>query len=75
MGSAHPTNKYLPVPLNISSGSTAIDDIFGRVKAADIAEAIAYGSGQGSLDGIKINHRRGGRGFISAARTDTCWSC
>ncbi len=44
------------------SGSE-FDDIFGRVKAADIAEAIAYGSGQGSLDDMKINHRRGGRGF------------
>ena len=35
------------------------DDIFGRVKA----EGIAYGSGPGSLDDMKINHRRGGRGF------------
>jgi catechol 2,3-dioxygenase-like lactoylglutathione lyase family enzyme len=35
------------------------DEIFGRVKA----EGIAYGSGPGALDDMKINHRRGGRGF------------
>jgi catechol 2,3-dioxygenase-like lactoylglutathione lyase family enzyme len=27
------------------------------------AEGIAYGSGPGALDDMKINHRRGGRGF------------
>src|SRR5215469_7396109 len=35
------------------------DGIFDRVRA----EGIAYGSGPGSLDDMKINHRRGGRGF------------
>ena len=35
------------------------DDIFNRVRA----EGIAYGSGPGSLEDMKINHRRGGRGF------------
>jgi catechol 2,3-dioxygenase-like lactoylglutathione lyase family enzyme len=40
-------------------GESEFDDIFGRVKA----EGIAYGSGPGSLDDMKINHRRGGRGF------------
>lgn len=35
------------------------DAIFGRVKA----EGLAYGSGPGSLDDMRINHRRGGRGF------------
>jgi catechol 2,3-dioxygenase-like lactoylglutathione lyase family enzyme len=35
------------------------DDIFGRVKT----EGILYGSGPRSLDDMKINHRRGGRGF------------
>ena len=40
-------------------GEREFDDIFGRVKA----EGIAYGSGPGSLDDMRINHRRGGRGF------------
>ena len=40
-------------------GESEFDDIFGRVKA----EGIAYGSGPGTLDDMKINHRRGGRGF------------
>jgi catechol 2,3-dioxygenase-like lactoylglutathione lyase family enzyme len=40
-------------------GEGEFDDIFGRVKA----EGIPYGSGPGSLDDMKINHRRGGRGF------------
>jgi catechol 2,3-dioxygenase-like lactoylglutathione lyase family enzyme len=40
-------------------GESEFDDIFGRIKA----EGIAYGSGPGSLDDMKINHRRGGRGF------------
>ena len=35
------------------------DGIFDRVRA----EGIAYGSGPGSLEDMKINHRRGGRGF------------
>jgi catechol 2,3-dioxygenase-like lactoylglutathione lyase family enzyme len=35
------------------------DDIFGRVRA----EGIVYGSGPGALDDMRINHRRGGRGF------------
>src|SRR5262249_41706723 len=35
------------------------DGIFDRVRA----EGIAYGSGPGSLDDMKINHRSGGRGF------------
>jgi catechol 2,3-dioxygenase-like lactoylglutathione lyase family enzyme len=35
------------------------DRVFGRV----LAEGIPYGSGPGSLDDMKINHRRGGRGF------------
>jgi catechol 2,3-dioxygenase-like lactoylglutathione lyase family enzyme len=35
------------------------DGIFDRVRA----EGIAYGSGPGALDDMKINHRRGGRGF------------
>jgi catechol 2,3-dioxygenase-like lactoylglutathione lyase family enzyme len=35
------------------------DDIFVRVKT----EGIPYGSGPRSLDDMKINHRRGGRGF------------
>jgi catechol 2,3-dioxygenase-like lactoylglutathione lyase family enzyme len=38
---------------------TAFDEIFGRVQA----EGIAYGSGPYSLEDMKINHRRGGRGF------------
>jgi catechol 2,3-dioxygenase-like lactoylglutathione lyase family enzyme len=37
----------------------AFEGIFDRVRA----EGIAYGSGPGSLDDMKINHRRGGRGF------------
>jgi catechol 2,3-dioxygenase-like lactoylglutathione lyase family enzyme len=37
----------------------AFDEIFGRVQA----EGIAYGSGPYSLEDMKINHRRGGRGF------------
>ena len=40
-------------------GERKFDEIFGRIKA----EGIAYGSGPGSLDDMKINHRRGGRGF------------
>jgi catechol 2,3-dioxygenase-like lactoylglutathione lyase family enzyme len=40
-------------------GESEFDDIFGRVKA----EGIPYGSGPRSLDDMKINHRRGGRGF------------
>jgi len=40
-------------------GEREFDEIFGRIKA----EGIAYGSGPGSLDDMKINHRRGGRGF------------
>jgi catechol 2,3-dioxygenase-like lactoylglutathione lyase family enzyme len=40
-------------------GDSEFDDIFGRVKA----EGIGYGSGPRSLDDMKINHRRGGRGF------------
>jgi len=35
------------------------DEIFERVRA----EGIAYGSGPGALDDMKINRRRGGRGF------------
>src|SRR5262245_14173518 len=35
------------------------DGIFDRVRA----EGIAYGRGPGSLADMKINHRRGGRGF------------
>jgi catechol 2,3-dioxygenase-like lactoylglutathione lyase family enzyme len=38
---------------------TEFDEIFNRVRA----EGISYGSGPGSLDDMKINHRRGGRGF------------
>src|SRR5262249_7765747 len=37
----------------------AFDEIFDRVQA----EGIAYGSGPYSLEDMKINHRRGGRGF------------
>jgi catechol 2,3-dioxygenase-like lactoylglutathione lyase family enzyme len=37
----------------------AYNEIFARVKA----EEIAYGSGPRALDDMKINHRRGGRGF------------
>ena len=43
----------------VKVGESEFDDIFGRVKA----EGIAYGSGPGALDDMKINHRRGGRGF------------
>ena len=35
------------------------DGIVDRVRA----EGISYGSGPGSLDDMKINHRQGGRGF------------
>lgn len=35
------------------------DAIYDRVRA----EGIAYGSGPYSLDDMRINHRRGGRGF------------
>ena len=35
------------------------DAIFERVRA----EGLAYGSGPGALDDMKINRRRGGRGF------------
>jgi len=35
------------------------DGIFARVRG----EGIAYGSGPGALDDMKINHRHGGRGF------------
>lgn len=34
------------------------DDIFGRIQG----EGITYGSGPGSADNMKINHRQGGRG-------------
>jgi catechol 2,3-dioxygenase-like lactoylglutathione lyase family enzyme len=34
------------------------DDIFGRIKS----EGVVYGSGPMSLDDMKINRRRGGRG-------------
>jgi catechol 2,3-dioxygenase-like lactoylglutathione lyase family enzyme len=34
------------------------DSIFGRIQA----EGVVYGSGPGSLDDMKINRRRGGRG-------------
>jgi catechol 2,3-dioxygenase-like lactoylglutathione lyase family enzyme len=37
----------------------AFDEIFSRVQA----EGIAFGSGPYSLEDMKINHRRGGRGF------------
>jgi catechol 2,3-dioxygenase-like lactoylglutathione lyase family enzyme len=40
-------------------GESEFDEIFARVKA----EGIAYGSGPRSLDDMRINHRRGGRGF------------
>jgi catechol 2,3-dioxygenase-like lactoylglutathione lyase family enzyme len=35
------------------------DEVFQRVRA----EGISFGSGPHSLDDMKINHRRGGRGF------------
>ena len=35
------------------------DQIFGRIEA----EQVVYGSGPASLADMKINHRRGGRGF------------
>jgi catechol 2,3-dioxygenase-like lactoylglutathione lyase family enzyme len=38
---------------------TEFDAIFERVRA----EGIPYGSGPGALDDMKINRRRGGRGF------------
>jgi catechol 2,3-dioxygenase-like lactoylglutathione lyase family enzyme len=38
---------------------SVFDGIFERVQA----EGIAYGSGPRSLDDMRINHRRGGRGF------------
>jgi catechol 2,3-dioxygenase-like lactoylglutathione lyase family enzyme len=40
-------------------GEREFDEIFARVEA----EGVAYGSGPGSLTDMKINHRRGGRGF------------
>jgi len=40
-------------------GESEFDDIFARVEA----EGIPYGSGPRALDDMKINHRRGGRGF------------
>jgi catechol 2,3-dioxygenase-like lactoylglutathione lyase family enzyme len=40
-------------------GEREFDEIFGRINA----ENIAYGSGPGALDDMKINHRSGGRGF------------
>src|SRR5258708_20566213 len=46
-------------------GESEFDDIFGRVKA----EGIAYGSGPRSLDDMKINHPRRGRGVYSRAPT------
>jgi catechol 2,3-dioxygenase-like lactoylglutathione lyase family enzyme len=40
-------------------GETEFDEIFERVHA----ERVTYGSGPSTLDDMKINHRRGGRGF------------
>ena len=39
--------------------ATEFDEIFERVRS----EGIVYGSGPRALDDMKINHRRGGRGF------------
>lgn len=39
-------------------GDADFDAIFGRIQA----EGIAYGSGPRSLEDMRINHRRGGRG-------------
>lgn len=38
---------------------TEFDEIFERIRS----EGIVYGSGPRALDDMKINHRRGGRGF------------
>jgi len=35
------------------------DEIFERIRG----EHVTYGSGPGALDDMRINHRRGGRGF------------
>ena len=40
-------------------GGPHYDEIFERVRS----EGIVYGSGPRALDDMKINHRRGGRGF------------
>jgi catechol 2,3-dioxygenase-like lactoylglutathione lyase family enzyme len=40
-------------------GEDEFDAIFERVRG----EGISFGSGPRSLDDMKINHRRGGRGF------------
>jgi len=40
-------------------GEAEFDSIFGRIQA----EKIPYGSGPFSLEDMKINRRRGGRGF------------
>jgi catechol 2,3-dioxygenase-like lactoylglutathione lyase family enzyme len=40
-------------------GDDDFDKIFSRIQG----EGIAYGSGPGAPDDMKINHRRGGRGF------------
>jgi catechol 2,3-dioxygenase-like lactoylglutathione lyase family enzyme len=40
-------------------GESEFDQIFDRVRG----EGIAYGSGPRALNDMKINHRRGGRGF------------
>jgi len=39
-------------------GEDEFDAIFGRIEA----EGIAYGSGPGALEDMRINRRRGGRG-------------
>lgn len=39
--------------------AAAFEEIFARVKE----DGVAYGSGPRSPDDMKINHRRGGRGF------------
>src|SRR5262249_7209144 len=52
-------------------GEAEFDEIFERVRA----EGIAYGSGPGALDDMKINRRRGGRGFYFRDRTGTCSKC
>jgi catechol 2,3-dioxygenase-like lactoylglutathione lyase family enzyme len=40
-------------------GDREFDAIYARVKE----DGVVYGSGPGSLTDMKINHRRGGRGF------------
>ena len=57
-----PLSHFAPLRVNDTAfkvDEAEFDGIFDRVRA----EGIAYGSGPGSLDDMKLNHRRGGRGF------------